>query len=70
METKVIATKFVRHDVPELATLQNCKGLPIKGKTEQRRKVEPSRKKLACRSSKPKRLFQKSRPTNGLSLWF
>lgn len=25
METKVIATKFVRHDVPELKTLQNAK---------------------------------------------
>ena len=41
-----IATKFVKWDIPELATLQDSKGLQIAGTPEQRRQVKPGRKEL------------------------
>lgn len=53
METRAIATKFVRHEVPELKSLQNAKVYLLREKLNKGEKDEPSRKELACRSRKP-----------------
>lgn len=44
METKAIATKFVRHDVPELKTLQNAKVYLLREKLNKGEKMnQPKR---------------------------
>ena len=43
----IIATKFVRHDVPELATLQNAKVYLLREKLNKGEKLNRQKKKLA-----------------------
>jgi len=69
MKTETIATKFVRHDVPELQSLQYAKVYVLREKLNKGEKMNRAEEKLACRSRKPKCLFQKSSSLAGLSVW-
>ncbi|WP_259655307.1 hypothetical protein [Sphingobacterium sp. UME9] len=56
METKAIATKFVRHEVPDLEALKSSKVYQLREKLNKGERLSRA-EKLACRSRKPQRLF-------------
>lgn len=70
MKTKVIATKFVRHDVPELNTLQNAKVCLLREKLNKGEKMNRAEKNWLAEAVNRNAFFKRAVPLQGYRFGF
>ncbi|GAA0886466.1 hypothetical protein GCM10009120_50650 [Sphingobacterium siyangense subsp. cladoniae] len=70
METTVIATKFVRHDVPELKTLQNAKVYQLREKLNKGEKMSREEKNWLAEAVNRNAFFKGAVPLRGYRFGF
>ncbi|WP_159732078.1 molybdenum ABC transporter ATP-binding protein [Sphingobacterium sp. 18053] len=70
METKTIATKFVRHDVPELETLQNAKVYQLREKLNKGDKLNRAEKNWLAEAVNQNAYFKRAVPLMGYRFGF
>lgn len=70
MNTKVIATKFVRHDVPELETLQNTKVYLLREKLDKGEKMNRAEKNWLADAVNRNAFFKRAVPLQGYRFGF
>ena len=70
METRTIATKFVRHDVPELATLQNAKVYLLREKLNKGDKLNRAEKNWLAEAVNRNAYFKRAVPLMGYRFGF
>ncbi|MFS4473380.1 molybdenum ABC transporter ATP-binding protein [Chryseobacterium sp. T20] len=66
----IIATKFVRHDVPELATLQNAKVYLLREKLNKGEKLNRAEKKWLAEAVNRNAYFKRAVPLMGYRFGF
>ena len=66
----IIATKFVRHDVPELATLQNAKVYLLREKLNKGEKLNRAEKNWLAEAVNRNAYFKKAVPLQGYRFGF
>lgn len=70
MNTKVIATKFVRHNVPELETLQNTKVYLLREKLDKGEKMNRAEKNWLAEAVNRNAYFKRAVPLQGYRFGF
>ena len=70
METTAIATKFVRHDVPELKTLQNAKVYLLREKLNKGEKMNRAEKNWLAEAVNRNTFFKRAVPLQGYRFGF
>lgn len=70
MNTKVIATKFVRHNVPELETLQNTKVYLLREKLNKGEKMNRAEKNWLAEAVNRNAYFKRAVPLQGYRFGF
>lgn len=70
METKVIATKFVRHDVPELEALQYAKVYQLREKLNKGEKLSRAEKNWLAEAVNRNAHFKRAVPLQGYRFGF
>lgn len=70
METKVIATKFVHHDVPELETLQYAKVYQLREKLNKGDKLSRAEKNWLAEAVNRNAFFKRAVPLQGYRFGF
>lgn len=70
METKAIATKFVRHDVPELETLKTAKVYQLREKLNKGEKLSRAEKNWIAEAVNRNAFFNKAIPLMGYRFGF
>lgn len=70
METRIIATKFVRQDVPELATLQNAKVYLLREKLNKGDKLNRAEKNWLAEAVNRNAYFKRAVPLMGYRFGF
>ena len=70
METRTIATKFVRQDVPELATLQNAKVYLLREKLNKGDKLNRAEKNWLAEAVNRNAYFKRAVPLMGYRFGF
>lgn len=70
METKLIATKLVRHDVPELKTLQNAKVYLLREKLNKGEKMNRAEKNWLAEAVNRNAFFKRAVPLQGYRFGF
>lgn len=70
METKAIATKFVRHDVPELKTLQKAKVYLLREKLNKGEKMNRVEKNWLAEAVNRNTFFKRAVPLQGYRFGF
>ncbi|MCT3744650.1 molybdenum ABC transporter ATP-binding protein [Elizabethkingia anophelis] len=70
METKAIATKFVRHEVPELATLKNSKVYQLREKLNKGERLSRAEKNWLAEAVNRNAFFNRAIPLMGYRFGF
>lgn len=70
METKIIATKFVPHDVPELKTLQNAIVYLLREKLNKGEKMNRAEKNWLAEAVNRNAFFKRAVPLQGYRFGF
>lgn len=70
METKAIAIKFVRYDVPELKTLQNAKVYLLREKLNKSEKMNRAEKNWLAEAVNRNTFFKRAVPLQGYRFGF
>ena len=70
MKTETIATKFVRHQVPELATLKNSKVYQLREKLNKGEKMNRAEKNWLAEAVNRNAFFKKAVPLQGYRFGF
>lgn len=70
METKAIATKFARYDVPELKTLQNAKVYLLREKLNKGEKMNRAEKNWLAEAVNRNAFFKRAVPLQGYRFGF
>lgn len=70
MKTETIATKFVRHDIPELETLKSSKVYLLRDKINKGEKMSRAEKNWLAESVNRNAFFKKAIPLQGYRFGF